>query len=111
MAIRTLINRTTRKEFSTDGAEGIMKRYPRVFILKPLAELDSEILQNEDTIKESMGKVSNLLSVERPKSDELLKILKAKKRAELDELLRLKELEPSDYSNRGEAIKAIMNPA
>jgi hypothetical protein len=107
MATRTLINRKTRKEFSTDGAEGIMKRYPRVFILKPLTELDSEILQKEDKIKESM----DLLNMERPKSDELLKILKAKKRAELDELLRLKELDPSDYSNRGEAIKAIMNPA
>ena len=107
MATRTLINRKTRKEFSTDGAEGIMKRYPRVFILKPLTELDSEILQKEYKIKESM----DLLNMERPKLDGLLKILKAKKRTELDELLRLKDLEPSDYSNRGEAIKAIMDPA
>lgn len=107
MATRTLINKKTKKEFKTHDAEGVLKKYPRAFILKPLTELDEEVLEKEKAIKEAIG----LLDWDSAQPGSLERVLKNKKRTELDELAELKGLDPSDFRTKAEIISAIINPA
>lgn len=114
MARKTLINRKTRKEFTTMNPDFLLKKYPNTFIVKPGVELDPEVLQKAEEIAKTLNDegIQNVNDDVKDISDvhfEEVKPLKDLKRPELDQIAIDKGLDPTQYKNKNSLIKALNN--
>jgi len=86
MALRVAVNKKTGAEYKTINPELLVKRYPRVFTLKPVQELEQSILNDEK---------KSVLSITPEK-------IKKMKRASLNDIAHILGIDYEQYTTKKE---------